>query len=161
MAVTVTPYASVTFLDSANRKTTTRIRVSEADAKAYVAAADEAAADATNVGLLLASIDDLTELTFVAKGVDFVYEENSPVLPTAAFRGNKAVFGYGSASARDFTISIPGRDNTVLNLNGVSIPVSGGAESTEVAAFNTQLVATGLDINGNAITGLIYGRIND
>lgn len=55
--------ASVQFGDSAKKFGSASVRVSETDAKAYLAAADEAARDATKVGVLLEAFVSVSRST--------------------------------------------------------------------------------------------------
>lgn len=161
MAIVKQASAYVSFLDDAGRTSNVQFRVSVADAEAYATAADEAAAALTKVGLLLSSVQALSDLTVVDRGVRVEFANDAAAEPGInAYRGNKAVFGF-AGGGRNFTMSVPGRKNSVLNLDGVSIPVDAPGYSSEVQGLETNLIDTALTIDGSAITGINKGYIND
>lgn len=150
----------VSFKDAANRQTEWAARISEATAKTYVAAADDAARLLTNVGMMITKTAALSALTVIGYGVRYGFIDDAAVPPapnSGLLRGNKAVFGF-SGSGRGFVTSIPGRDDAAITLtNGTDIVLSDGAD---VAAWVSQFESTCLDINGNAVT-VTYGEVND
>lgn len=63
MALVEVGYASIQFGDSAKKLASASFRVSPADARAYLAAADQAARNATDVGVLLNNTRGITRAT--------------------------------------------------------------------------------------------------
>jgi hypothetical protein len=149
----------VSFLDAANRLSDWQFRIQSASAKAYVAAADDTARDATAVGIALDAVKAISLLEAKDYGVRYNFTDDAVVAPTdaEALRGNKVVFGY-AGSGRNFVTSVPGRDTSVMTIvGGLNVTLEDGAA---VEAFVDALETVGSDINGNSIV-FQYAELND
>lgn len=163
MAVVSVSEAYLQFWDSADRKVPWSVFISEANAKLYVAAADQAARDATAVGTLLTRTRALSRLHVLDYGVRYLHREDTTVKPTDEeyLRGNKAVFmmtGLGGAARKN---SIPGRHMGNIQAqpsNGLMVIVLDDGAS--VADWVTSMEAVGLDQYGGALT-VVQGYLND
>lgn len=148
---------NMTFIDSAERRSTISPYVKETDAQAFVAAADETARDATTLGLLAQEFADLSNMTLEHRYVSYgdAYTAAPPAPNAGVFRGNKLTIHY-RGSGRGFVITVPGRDDAALSLNGVDADISVGALSDLVTVFEN--VCT--DINGNPVV-VTSADVND
>jgi len=158
MAFELQPELTVGLIDNLNRNSSYTVRITAAAAQAYAAAVDATARAATTIGVLIAAVDALTNCTVTTRGIVYVERDNAAVAAsTGVYRGNKFVTGF-SGSGRNFVTSLAGRNEEVVNLNGLDVVIIGGSLATTnyVAAFN----AVALDINGAAAT-LQYIRAND
>ncbi len=158
MAFELQPELTVGLIDNLNRNSSYTVRITAAAAQAYAAAQDANGRAATTIGVLIAAVDALTNCTVTTRGIVYVERDNAAVAAsTGVFRGNKFVTGF-SGSGRNFVTSLAGRNEEVVNLNGLDVVIIGGSLATTnyVAAFN----AVALDINGAAAT-LQYIRAND
>jgi hypothetical protein len=169
MAIVVRGIASVEVGDSAGKLASASQRVSEADTKLYVAAANQAARDATDVGLLLITMLDMTAAHgsnhYKKWGIDlayindaFTYQDKDDQI----YNSNKLKVTYqttnGGIPTRE-SVYIPQRrgDFTMAD-DGVSVVIG-----TSGPAFDyvTDLVATGLSSFGTAITSVESITVND
>lgn len=151
MAFIPSYYAGLTLGSSDQKLGTVRIRVSVADGQAWVAAADQAARDATKVGLLFASIVALTAATVHDYSVQLVAENDTFAFPAAednVFLFDKLTVGYRAALDR-YTITIPARDGTAFEMesNGIDVVLD---DADDVADFIAQFEDTALAKNGSA-----------
>jgi hypothetical protein len=148
---------NMTFVDSAERRSTISPYVKENDAQAFVAAADEAARDATELGLMAAAFAELSEMTLEQRYVSYgdKYNTAPPAPNSGIYRGNKLTIHY-RGSGRGFVITIPGRDDANLSLNGVNADISVG----DLGDLVTILENVAVDINGGAIT-VTSADVND
>lgn len=139
-------FASMTLRDYANRPSVVAIRVPEATAKLYMAAADKAARDATAIGLYFAGLLTVTEMVEESRSV-YVMDETAPVtLPaTGVVRGNKAVM-LGETGAEGYRLSIPGRDASsyTLKTNSIEVDINAdGAFKDFIALLETVALGVG------------------
>lgn len=163
MAEVTTYWAYVSVKDSAKKLTRVAMRVSQTDAQAYVAAADEAARDATKVGLLIDSVANLTltgPLNYYAKGLDTENLNDGFVQPAGnagVYNSNKLNVAYqtnigGTPKNRQFTI--PQRDPTTFatESNGINVNIGAGA-SAEIQDLIVQVADTllGIDLQAAAV----------
>lgn len=122
----------VTVRDAAQRISTVRFNVSTAEAKNYVAAADQTARDATAVGTLLAAVRDATGGEKLFEGVQFgAYDdtETTPAKDSQFLRGNKWTVKY-QAGGEKYQFTIPARSavvpGTVFETDGISLDLTAG-----------------------------------
>lgn len=89
--------AEQTFVDGIKRAFSQKWHVTQANAEAWLTAADHAARDATNVGLLFAAERGMTDGVLTGQRVFLQYEPNT-VAPAAdtILRGNKLSIAVGS-----------------------------------------------------------------
>jgi len=143
-------YMSMTLRDYANRSSVVKIRIPEATAKLYFAAADKAARDATAVGLLFGALLTVTEMVEESRSC-YVQDETSPVtLPaTGIVRGNKAVL-LGETGSEGFRLSIPGRDpaSYTLKTNSIEIDIEAAGDFKDFIAL---LEAAALGVGGLSV----------
>jgi len=134
-----------------NKTSTTEHYVSAGDAAAYVAAADDAARLATNVGILIAAENALS------LGVTLKVDVATSFVNSLAFPPGSEDFVYSfdkigvsfRADGESYVSSIPGRvkDNAVVGISadGININIDGAAMTTEVSdyieAFNTVVLS--------------------
>lgn len=159
---------SITSGDRAKQKRTVSIPVSLADAKLWVAAADHAAAMATNAGFLLLALNDLQD----SDGTDTIYMFSMtvedindayapPLFSTEVLNSNKIKLTYRTTNNGipvDESIYIFQRKSTLTkNSDGKSYNIT-------VAPFvnlSTVMLATGLSSYGTPITALVEAIPND
>jgi hypothetical protein len=143
-------YASMTLRDYANRPSVVNVRVPEATAKLYFAAADKAARDATAIGLLFAGLLTVTEMVEESRSC-YVQDETAPVvLPaTGVVRGNKAVL-LGETGAEGYRLSIPGRKaaSYTLKTNSIEIDIEADGDFKDFIAL---LETAALGVGGLAV----------
>lgn len=124
--------------------------VSAAAVTAYNAAADQAARDATLIGVLVIAENDLTLGVTVAVNVGFAYVDS------AAFPPSPGAFAYAfdkigvsfRADGENYVSSIPARvkDNAIIGISGDGININLGAGVTDeieayVEAFNAVVLS--------------------
>lgn len=144
--------------DRAKKIAVFEMRVSTANGQAWVAAANEAARDATNAGLLIDAVFDLLLASqqkykaVVARAMNdaFVY----PSGEVEAYNSNKLNVSYGTTSGglpRNLQITIPQRDpaSYELETNGINVVMEDGDE-VENLVVNMEL--TGLSPYGTAVS---------
>jgi len=146
-------------------------RVSAADARAYVAAADQTAREATKVGLLLDGILDITiaEATNIYKQYaltsEFVNDafayapEDGDVYKSQALKVTYQTTNAG-LPVTESTYVYFRRTDYVMAPDGVSVVLTGGS-NTDIENYITQLLDTGLSSYGTAITAVNSITVND
>lgn len=145
------------------------VRVSPADARAYIAAANQAARDATDVGLLLDAMIDVTRAVGTNQykkwsvQCDFINDTFAPPSKDAAiYNSNK-----WKVTFRTTNNGLPTVDTIYIPeylVAGVTMEADGISASLTVAPMDnlvTQLVATGLSKYGTAITSVVSVQRND
>ena len=167
MAIVEKFIASVEVGDSASKLASASIRVGAGDARAYVAAANQAARDATDVGILLLAALDVTEVQATnhykkwSMQCDFVNDGFTYFAETDhIFNSNKLKVTYsttnGGIPAKE-SLYIPMRYSS-LTYNGVNVVMNDGAE---MEAFLDALIANGLSSYGSAILDVLSVTVND
>jgi len=169
MAIVEQFLASVQVGDQAKLKASGSVRVSPANARSYIAAADQTARDATAVGLLLDSMIDVTRAAGTNGYVKWSVESNfindayaPPDTDSGIYNSNawKVTF-------RTTNNSLPAVDTIYIPqylLTGVAMESDGiSADLTDPPVSNlvTQLEATGLSKYGTAILEVISVQRND
>jgi hypothetical protein len=169
MADAIVPIAFTGVRDSANKYSEFAIRVGVADAQAYVAAANDAARLATDVGVLLNTVEILFlggDTAVEKRGVRYeaVNDGFTPVDPEAEiYNSNKLNVHYTAFVAglnRGFIVTIPQRDpaDYVVNTDGITVTQGlGDAIDNFVTAFSN----TGLSLYGTAISPVMSIDVND
>jgi hypothetical protein len=150
--------AFITFKDGANRTSTVEWNVPLATARAYWAAANKGARDATAIGLLFAAAALCSLLVVERTGV-YLEDQESPItLPAkTALRGNKIVTGFLS-NAKNYTFTLPGRDPTKYTpSSGITIDFE--AEG-DYADFLALFQSTCISDNGGPVT-VMEAYVND
>lgn len=142
--------ASVTLRDYALRDSVFQVYVPEATAKAYFAAADKAARDATTIGGLMTALSTVSKMKEVQRSVTII-DETAPVADadTGVARGNKIVM-YGQAGPDGWTLTIPGRDETAYTLKTDSIEIDVDADG-DLKTFIQVLTVCAIGKNGYSI----------
>jgi len=166
MAIQEKFIASVEVGDSANKLRSASVRVGATDGRAYVAAANQAARDATKVGLLLSSLLDMTAAHATdhykkwSIQVDFVNDafsyqpDDDKIFNSNAWKVTYATTNAGLPVKE--SMYIPMRSPDVTTVGIVAQP--GDAEYDDL---ETQLLDTGLSSYGTAITALQSVTAND
>lgn len=158
MAEIMVYMAQLTLQDRAKKVTTWEMRVSTADGQAWVAGANQAARDATDVGVLLDHVFDVVGSSqYLSKGVEARAANDAFVPPSGeaeVYNSNKINVSYAttlSGLPRNLQVTIPQRDPSSYELesNGINIVLEDG---DEIEALVTALEATALSIYGTAIT---------
>lgn len=157
MAETMAYEAKLTVGDRAQKFSTFSMRVSEADGQAWVAAANQAGRDATDVGLLLDAVFDVVgSAQYYSKAVEAKALNDAFAYPSGegeTYNSNKINVSYSTTLAglpRNLQVTIPQRDASSYELesNGINIVLD---DADEVANLVTQLEATALSPYGTAI----------
>lgn len=125
MALVDLHYAFVTFLDSRGKQSTAQFRVSSTDASAYYGALTQILKDATTVGQLLLSFEDLSAGVMLSKGVrlETIEDTASPPAPDDnIYHFDKLVVHY-HAGIKNHWVSIPSRAdaNYTVAADGVTV----------------------------------------
>lgn len=169
MAIVADPLASVQVWDSANHKGSATFHITEADAKAYVAAANQAARDATNTGLLLVAALDLTAAhatTHYRKwDIDSQYVNDAATATppeNMEYNTNRLKVTYSTTNAGIPAIEslyIPDRrDDLTMESDGIHVNLVDGGP---VEDFCTQLIAHGRSSFLTPITDVLSITVND
>lgn len=150
--------AQLSLGDRAKKMATFAMRVSAADAQAWFAAANTAARDATNAGLLLDAVFDVVMSSqYFSKNVVGKAMNDAFVYPSGeaeAYNSNKINVSYSTTLGglpRNLQVTIPQRDATSYELesNGINIVLTDGDEIEDLV---TVMETTGLSPYGTAIT---------
>jgi len=169
MAIVEQFLASVQVGDQAKLLASASVRVSPANARLYLAAADQTARDATAVGLLLDSLIDVTRAAGTQGYKKWSVESNfindaytPPDIDTGIYNSNK-----WKVTFRTTNNSLPAVDTIYIPqylLTGVVMESNGiFADLTDAPVSNlvTQLEATGLSKYGTAILEVLTVERND
>lgn len=153
--------AYTVIVDSANKQGRVDMRVSEADAQAYVAAANTAARDATKVGLLIGAVEALQlhpTQNIYKRGLDYGFLElpfQKPAQDDGVYRSNKLKVDIATSNAgipaTNF-FGIPAYDAAVVSFdtNGINIVISGLSITTEIQNLLTQIADTWVSLYATA-----------
>lgn len=150
-------YAS--YVDSQKKTSVHSIFVNAADARAFVAAADETARAATDIGVYFAAVDALIEAAPVDRGIRFNTKNDALVIPATddeIFNFDKLTVGW-SSGLDNYSLTIPARDMaavTVVGRNG-DCELATGAVQTWIQAFLDVAVSK----SGDAATQVSYVRV--
>lgn len=143
--------AFITLIDSKAEKTTRTFRVSDADADAYMTAADPTAAGATDVGLLLSRFSLCTDAIRVEWGVRRVVENDTTIAAPApdadVYHSDKLTIGYLSIKD-NYIITIPAWKRSAFTHVGRDGYMDLTAP-TQAANLKTSFDAVVLSPNGN------------
>lgn len=150
MAIITSYVATVSWVDGVKRPCSTSVYVNETDAKAWFAAADASARALTDVGVLMAAINQLSDATLVGMEVSCRDEQDTAVLPAeTVLRGNKLFVSYGAAG-RKFHITIPARDPDDY-VQGADSLVVALDTPTAMNNFVTAFNSTARNIDGQVV----------
>jgi len=158
----------ITSGDRANQIRSVPLYCSLADGQAWVAAADHAAAMATDLGLLMLALNDLQEsdgLDYINKFYVSIEDVNDayapPAFSTEILNSNKIKLTYRTTRASlpvEESVYITQRKSTLIkNTDGKSYNLT----SSPFPNLSTQMIATGLSSYGTAITALVEAIPND
>lgn len=137
------------------KKTTSRsLRVSETDAEAWLNAADDAAREATAVGLLLDAFGDMSDgleqTISVEAALDF--PPAFPAKDTDIYNFDQLTVTARNAAQQPTTITIPARSAAAYTVESDGVTVILGASGTaQVQNLVTRLEATWKDNDGEAL----------
>lgn len=156
MATVLRHYLNLAVGDSREKLTPVQLRISEADAQAYMTAVDDAARAATAAGLLAAAIEGVTAGTVWSKGVSISVLDDTAIFPTDnadVYNFDKILVGLKAGLERSH-FTIPSRDGTAYTVgsDGVSIILTDPGRTAAVADLITQVEATVLNKQGDAVT---------
>jgi len=160
--------AGVQSVDQTNQKRSAAIRVSPADARLWFAAADHAARLATDVGLLLLSLNDAQ----YSDGTSSIYEfyvEGHDISDTVTVPdGDPEVFNSNGIKVSFSTTNggIPAIDSITIPQRDAGLPLNSDQKTYDItqspfANMETQMVATGLSKYGTAIIAMLEAVPND
>lgn len=148
-------------VDSAGKQGRVDMRVSLADAQAYVAAADSAARLLTKVGLLLFAVEDLQlhpTQNIYKRGLDYGFLEipfQKPAVDDYVYRSNKikndiSTTNAGLPATAFFTIPAYDESKITMESNGINVVVSGLGITAEIQNLLNQVGDTWLSIYNTA-----------
>jgi len=151
MALVDFHYAYSQFGDSRGKTTTVRIRVNSAQANAYFGAVTQILKDATPVGQLLLSLEDMSAGSMMGKGVSLLTADDTTIFPGSdsdIFTFDKLAVHYASGFD-NYQFTIPCRDsaNYTMESDGVHVNQTLGL----VDEFISRLEAVGVAKNGGAM----------
>lgn len=146
-------------------------RVAAADARTYIAAANQAARDATKVGLLLDSLIDITmaegtniykkyalESNFINDAFAFAPKDGD-VYKSQALKVAYQTTNAGLPVIESVYVYFR-RTDYIMESDGVTVVITGG-DNADVENYITQLIDTGLSSYGTAITAVQSITVND
>jgi len=154
--------------DRANQVRSVPLYCSMADGQGWVAAADHAAAMATDLGLLMLALNDLQEsdgLDSIEKFYVSIEDVNDayapPLFSTEVLNSNKIKLTYRTTRAGlpvEESVYITQRKSTLTkNTDGKSYNLT----ASPFPNLSTQMLATGISSFGTAITALVEAIPND
>lgn len=158
MAEVMAYFAQLTVGDRAKKMSTWEMRVAAADAQAWIAAANTAARDATDAGLLIDSVFDVVGSSqYFSKNIVARAMNDAFIFPSGeaeVYNSNKINVSYSTFNAglpRNLQVTIPQREASSYELesNGINIVLD---DTDEIANLVTQMNATALSPYGTAIT---------
>jgi len=168
MAIQEVFIASVQCRDSAGRLSSASVRVGATDARAYIAAANQGARDATKVGLLLLALQDLTETdgneTYKKWSLQADFVNDAHVAPSSdqIYNSNK-----WRVTGQTTNAGIPTVDHVYIpqsKLTGITMESDGiSADLTDEPAANfvVQFIDTAVSKYNTAFTDVISIQRND
>lgn len=131
--------------DSRKKTTEVSFRVSVLEAGLYYNATTQILKDATGVGQLLLSVEDLSRCSMLGKGVRLVTKDDAVDFPgydTDIFIFDKLAVHY-NAGFDNYQITIPGRDsaNYTMESDGVHVNPTLGLVDEFITRFNAVVLA--------------------
>lgn len=169
MAIVEQFIASLQVGDSAKTLGSGSVRVSATDARAYLAAADQTARDATKVGLLLDSFIDVTRASASNYYKKYSVEANFindafafPAADTGIYKSNKwkvtgTTTNNGLPAVDSFTIPEYLITGVVMESDGISANLG----DAPIDNLVTQILDTALSKYGTAFTEVLSIQRND
>ena len=153
MALVDIHHAFVSLIDSRKKISTVEFRVTAADANTYFSAVTQILKDATDVGQLLLSVEDLSAGVMVKKGVRLDTIDDAAVPPgydTDIFNFDKLAVHYLSGS-KNYQVTIPARDTTnyTMETDAVHVNPTLGLVDEFITRFN------GVVLGDNGIAGVV------
>lgn len=157
--------ATATIVDRDDFASVVSINVSEADAEAWLTAADGAKA-ATEIGIYFDALDAMTLGRIRSKSVAQVQDDDAIIdydgMSEQALRGNRIVFSY-QAGLKRYTLSIPARDPASIT------PASAGDRNrsqllddpAQMSAFVAAFEAVAVGDNGVSPVSIVRATLND
>jgi hypothetical protein len=148
-------YVASVHLGMSNKKVSVwQQRVTSAAGNAYIAAVTQTLKDATALGQLLLSVEDLSDGTLISKGCSLQTFDDAADFP-ASDAGIYAFDKFGtsySAGFDNYHNTIPGRDMDVVAIgpDGITIIISGAGATTEVTQYVSRFNAVALGKNDGA-----------
>ena len=171
MALVERGFASWQAIDSANKESSGSFYVTPANARSYLAAADQAARDATAVGLLLSRSMAISRVSEVANSYRVFADVGIRWINDAAVKPGTAAAVYRSnkwkVTGRTTNAGFPATDTVYIPeylITGVDMESDGiSAVLTDqpVQDFVTSFVATALSRFNTAFTAVISIQRND
>lgn len=158
MAEVMAYTAGLTVGDRAKKFSTFAMRISTANGQSWVAAANQAARDATNAGLLLDAVFDVVGSSqYYSKQIEAHAMNDAFVYPSGegeVYNSNKINVSYATTLGglpRNLQVTIPQRDPSSYELesNGLNLVLEDG---DEIEALVTVLESVALSPYGTAIT---------
>lgn len=158
----------ITSGDRANQVRSVPLFCSLADGQAWVAAADHAAAMATDLGLLMLALNDLQEsdgTDTINKFYVSIEDVNDayapPAFSTEILNSNKIKLTYRTTRA-----SLPVEESVYITQRKSTLTKNSDGKSYNLTVspfvnLSTQMLATGLSSFGTAITALVEAIPND
>jgi len=145
-------YAFIKLGDSRRKTTTVRFRVTNAESLEYASAVTQILKDATTVGQLLLSVEDLSACSMMGKGTELITMDDAVDFPSPdsdIFLFDKLAVHYNSGFD-NYQVTIPGRDSTnyTMESDGVHVNLGLGLVDEFVTRFNGCVLAK----NGGAAT---------
>jgi len=152
MALVDFHYAFIKLGDSRQKTTEVAFRVTAAAAAAYFGAVTQILKDATPVGQLLLSVEDLSACSMMGKGIRLVTEDDAVTFPdfdSDIFIFDKLAVHY-SSGFDNYQVTIPGRDSTNYTMESDAVHVN--PTLGLVDEFISRFEAVVLAKNGGAAT---------
>lgn len=147
-------------------------RVGAVDARAYLAAADQTARDATKVGLLLDSLIDITlakatniykkyaiESNFINDAFGYAPKDGD-VYKSQALKVTYNTTNAGIPVTESVYVYFR-RTDYIMASDGVNVVLGVGGTNDDVNNYVTQMLDTGLSSYGTAITAVTAITVND
>lgn len=146
MAIVDKYYAYVRLGMSDKKIATVKYWVTAASAIAYFSAVTQVLKDATAVGQLLLSIEDLSKGSMMGKGVELAGEDDAftyPAVTEEAYAFDKLGVEAVTPEGEPMTLTIPARNevNYTVSSDGITVVISGGSATAEILEFVTQFNA--------------------
>jgi len=132
-------WAFMSLIDSRQKTTSVRWRVSELDAETWGTAESDTIRNTTEIGIMMAAIEGLSSSVVVERGVEMSDIDDAAVAPTPdanVYNFDKLTVGI-QAGLDHYTMTIPGRDDAAYNVggDGVTVILSGAGASAATTAF--------------------------
>ena len=145
MALVDFHYAFIKLGDSRQKTTEVSFRVTAAQAAPYFGAVTQILKDATPVGQLLLSVEDLSACSMLGKGIRLITEDDTVTFPgydSDIFIFDKLAVHY-SAGFDNYQVTIPGRDsaNYTMETDGVHVNPTLGLVDEFISRFNAVVLA--------------------